>query len=110
MEILPDSRAKVTKGAVYEGAREWVPVFCGSCGKEGGLVTSTCTFAFWVCRVCEKKHGEILGLARVPDAVFYERLAQEQIEAYGRYLNHNELLQIVAEDSTPLATLMKEAK
>lgn len=112
MDILPDSRAKTDRGHVIQGSVKWVPVFCANCGKEGGLVTETCTFAFWICGPCEKRCGAILapGYARIPDQVFYEKMAQEQLEHFGRPATRNELLQIVAEDCTPLATLIKEAK
>jgi len=46
----------------------------------------------------------------VPDKVFFDKVAQEQQEAHGRTLTHDELLAVVAEDSSPLATLLKEAK
>ena len=110
MDILPDSRAKTTKGRVFRGSQAWVTVFCAACHREGGLVTETVTFAFWLCRNCEDKHGAIAGTMKVPDHEFYEKMKQEQLAMAGRPLTHNELLQVVAEDCTPLATLLKEAK
>ena len=109
-EILPDSRTKVTKGRVFQGGTSWVPVFCAACSKEGGLVTESCTFAFWLCRLCEDKHGHIAGTMKVPDSEHFRKMHEEQLEMAGRLLTHNELLQVVAEDCTPLATLIKEAK
>lgn len=109
-DILPDSRAKVTRGQVFRGSQTWLPIFCANCGKEGGLVTESCTFAFWICHPCEKTYGRVTGLMRVPDSVFYDRMHEAQIEHAGRPMTHDELLQVQAEDCSPLATLMKEAK
>ena len=110
METLPDSRAKNAKGRVFTPAGAWVPVFCAACCREGGLVTESCTFAFWLCRRCEDKHGPIAGTMKVPDAEHFRKMHEEQLEMAGRPLTHNELLRVVAEDCTPLATLIKEAK
>ena len=109
-EILPDSRAKTTRGRIFRPDGCWVPVFCANCGKEGGLTPEESTFIFWMCNPCFASKGHITGTMVVPDHEFYQRLAQEQQERYGRAATHNELLQIVAEDCTPLATLLKEAK
>jgi hypothetical protein len=109
-DILPDSRAKVTRGRVFTANGTWVPVFCANCGTEGGLCPEESTFLFWLCNGCFETKGAIAGTMMVPDQVFYDRLAQEQQAAFGRALTHAELLQVVAEDSTPLAKLIKEAK
>lgn len=109
-DILPDSRAKVTRGRVFDKHGTcWLPVFCANCGKEGGLVTESCTFAFWICNPCEKTHGHITGLMRVPDQQFYENMAQEQIAYAGRPMTHQELLAAAANGPSPLATLIREA-
>jgi len=107
-DLLPDSRAKITRGRVFQGGTTWVPVFCANCGKEGGLVTENVTFAFWICTPCEKKNGNITGMLRVPDQVFYEKMLQEQIEYMGRPMTEQELLDVP--EHTPLAKLIKEAK
>lgn len=114
MDILPDSRQHVDhtpKGMTQGPGGMWVPIFCANCGIEGGKCpTQNMTFLFWLCTKCFETHGHITTTMVVPDKVFFDRIAQEQMEAYGRWLSHNELLQVVAEDSTPLATLLKEAK
>lgn len=108
MNILPDSRAKSTKGRVFQGGTTWIPVFCANCGKEGGLVTENVTFAFWLCTPCEKKNGPITALMRVPDQVFYEKMLHEQLEYAGRPMTGAELSQVG--EHTALAKLIKEAK
>lgn len=113
-DILPDSRLRTvhsTRRSVFDkNGVEWIPVFCANCGKEGGLVTTTCTFAFWICGSCEKTHGHITTMMRVPDHEFYEKLKNEQLEMAGRPLTQSEIAQVIAEDATPLAKLIKEAK
>jgi hypothetical protein len=110
MNILPDSRAKVTRGQVFTSSGTWIPVFCANCGTDGGLCPEESTFMFYLCNDCFDKYGAITGTMTVPDAVFYEKLAQEQQQAFGRPATMSELLQVIENDSTPLATLLKEAK
>jgi hypothetical protein len=110
MDILPDSRARITRGSVFRGSEEWVPVFCANCGHEGPLALATSTHLFWMCNPCFESKGHITGTMVVPDAKYYKKVAEEQLEAHGRYLNSLELLQVVTEDNTPLARLLKEAK
>ncbi|MEQ1574218.1 MAG: hypothetical protein ABL993_08230 [Vicinamibacterales bacterium] len=110
MDILPDSRAKQAKNQVFTNNGTWIPVFCANCGKHGGSCPETSTFLFYLCNPCFDKYGPITGTMVVPDQVFYEKMAEEQQHVFGRPATHNELLQVVAEDSTALAKLIKEAK
>lgn|SRR4051812_17930216 len=109
-DVLPDSRAKTPRGLVFVGSQAWEPVFCANCGKEGGLCPAESTFMFYLCNPCFASKGHITGTMVVPDQEFYTKLAYEQQATYGRAATHNELLQTIAEDSTSLATLLKEAK
>ena len=109
-DILPDSRARETKGCIFTPAGTWVSVFCANCGTPGGSCPEESTFLFYLCNACFKTYGTVAGTMAVPDQAFYSRVAQEQQEAHGRALTHNELLAVVAEDASPLATLLKEAK
>jgi hypothetical protein len=42
--------------------------------------------------------------------VFWAQVQEEQIESRGRLLSSAELLDVVAADSSPLATLIKEGR
>ena len=67
-DILPDSRAKTTKGRVFQGGTTWVPVYCATCGKDGGLVPEqNMTFVFYQCQPCADKTGELFGHYKLPD-------------------------------------------
>lgn len=110
-DILPDSRPRETKGRIFtRNGVTWVPFYCANCFKHCGSCPETSTFLFYLCPKCFETHGEIAGTMIVPDQVFYERVAQEQQEAHGRPLTHAEMVQVVQEDCTPLATLLKESK
>ena len=111
IDLLPDCRAKNTKGRIFAANGVWVPVFCANCGCEGGWCPEeNMTFLFYQCNKCSEKYGDITGTMKMPDEVFWDLLAQEQLESHGRFLDHQELLQVVEEDASPLATLIKEAK
>jgi hypothetical protein len=110
MDLLPDSRAKHVK-RIFRFGQAWVPVFCANCGKEGGMCPEeNMTFIFYQCSSCHEKLGHITGTMVMPDEVFYQKLAQEQLETYGKFLSEQELIMVVEEDASPLATLLKEGQ
>jgi hypothetical protein len=66
------------------------------------------TFMFWLCNDCFKKYGELAGTMVVPDQVWWQRIKEESLEAYGRELSHEELQAVADSDTSPLATLIRE--
>lgn len=108
-DLLPDCRSREVRGRIFRGGQAWVPVFCGNCGAEGGSCPEeNMTFMFYLCPKCAETYGSIAGTMMMPDEVFFEKLRQEQLEAHGRFLNEQELIQVVQEDASPLATLILE--
>jgi hypothetical protein len=64
---------------------------------------------FYLCNACAETYGQIAGTMQMPDEVYFARLAEEQLERYGRYLTPAEWT-VVGEDSThPLWTLLRES-
>lgn len=111
IELLPDCRAKETKGRIFTNNGTWVPVFCANCGKDGGLCPEeNMTFMFYLCPSCFESKGHITCTMVMPDEVFWAQVRDEQLESYGRILDHNELLIVVEEDASPLATLLKSGQ
>lgn len=110
-DVLPESRARQTKGRVFTAIGCYIPVFCANCGIEGGLVPEEgMTFAFWLCRKCEGTYGVITSMMRLPDEVFWEKLKQEQLAHFGYYPSQEELAKVLEEDASPLATLLKQGR
>ena len=110
-DILPDSRLARSVGMKQMGGIWWVPIYCAFCGAEGGLVPEeNTTFVFWMCNSCFKTHGEITNLYVMPDEVFWEKVKQEQLTEFGRFLTEQELVQVVEADASPLATLIKQRR
>ncbi len=111
MNVLPDSRSQQLRNGQYRGGMWWVPIYCANCGGEGGLVPEdTTNFVFYLCNDCFALCGEITNTYVMPDEVFWEKVKQEQVEKYGRYLTQVELERVVAEDASPLATLIKQRR
>lgn len=112
VNVLPDSRSSTvfTPKKAVMGPMGWmVPIFCPSCGVEGGHVPQeNMTFAFWLCAKCFEKYGELTNMFVLPDEVFFEAIKQEQMEKYGRLLEQHELVAVVEADASPLATLIKQ--
>lgn len=105
--LLPDSRAKETKNRVFTPTGTWIPIFCANCGCDGGLVPEeNMTFVFYQCQKCSETCGELTGHYKMPDEVFFEKLKQEQLAAFGRYLTPEEISAVVEAGDTPLATLL----
>ncbi len=113
-DILVDSRTTTVftpRGAVPGPGGYWVPIFCASCGRDGGLVPQeNMTFVSWLCNPCFAIYGPQTVLMVMPDQVFWEKVKQEQLEKYGRLLSSEELQVIVEADATPLATLIKQGR
>lgn len=113
-DILPDCRLRVLhtpKGVIHSPMGNWVPIFCANCGGPGGAVPEeNMTFVFYLCNACAEQHGEIAGTMLMPDEVFWEKLKQEQLEAHGRFLTEQEIVDAVESDASPLATLINERR
>ena len=108
LDILPDCRAKVQKNIVRLGQTNWTPIYCASCGADGGIVPSdNHDFAFYLCMKCSESYGQIDGVYMEPDAVFWERVVQEQLAEYGRLLTPEEQCDILKGDNT-LSRLAKD--
>lgn len=115
IEMLPDSRLKTIitpKGMVHSAAfGTMVPVFCANCGADGGYCPDeNMNFLFYLCNKCAETHGQIAGTMMMPDEVFFQKLKEEQLASYGRYLTQEELRAVVEADASPLATLLKSGR
>lgn len=109
--ILPDSRARETKGRIFTPMGTWIPIFCANCGADGGSCPEeNMNFMFYLCNECFKKYGQIAGTMVMPDEVFFERMRQQQLESYGRYLTEQEVAAVVEADASPLAKLIKSRR
>ena len=110
VDILPDSRAKTTRGRIFQGGTSWVPVFCPNCGKEGGLCPEeNMTFICWICPPCAQTYGEIAGTMMMPDQVFWGEVAQAQRQKYGRVLTAEEVEKSLA-DPLSLENLLVKSR
>ena len=109
-ELFPESRMKRPKNIVYTPVGAYVPVYCANCGADGGMCPEENTFMFYLCNPCFARLGPITGVLMMPDEVFWEKVKQEQMAAYGRYLTNEELAAVVEADASPLATLINGRK
>lgn len=111
MNILPDSRARETKGRIFTANGTWIPIFCANCGKEGGSCPEeNMTFMFYLCPSCFESKGHITSTMVMPDEVFWSKVRDAQIEEHGRVLTEQELLSVVQEGASPLARLLSESR
>lgn len=107
-DVLPDCRARETRGRIFTARGVEVPIFCANCGVPGGSCPEeNMTFLFYLCQKCAETYGAIAGVMLMPDEVFFQKLKEEQEESYGRYLTAEELAAVVAEGTSPLAKLIK---
>jgi len=67
-------------------------------------------FLFWLCNECFATAGEIVNTMVMPDEVYWQKVKEEQMAAYGRYLLPQEIEAVVAADASPLATLLTERR
>jgi hypothetical protein len=93
---------------VYARGIQWEPIYCGNCCVEGGKVpVGVHNFAFWLCNKCEH-FGEVAGMMRIPDEVFWAKAQEAQLEAYGRELSFDEQVAQLNDDNSILAKLARD--
>lgn len=110
ISILPDSRARESKGRIAIAGTVFIPIYCANCGCDGGGVPEEhCTFAFYLCNSCVEKWGPIAGTYTEPDSVFFERVRLVQLETAGRAMTPEELVRTLEDESAPLTKLAREA-
>lgn len=114
MNILPESRArhrsKGAKGAVERNGVWWEPVYCANCGRKIGIVPEeNITSTFFLCdKRCADSWATVAGTMVEPDVLFFQRVADEQFERYGRLLGPLELLKALDDVNHPLSRLVRE--
>ena len=113
-DVLPDSRMKHPTGVTRIEFGEWgrlnmQPIFCANCGKLGAYVPEeNMTFAFWLCDgPCSDSWATLAGTYTSTDEVFWQKVAEESLETYGRYLTEADVLSIG--ETGPLSTLLRES-
>jgi hypothetical protein len=114
---LPNSipRSKKVDYSMSSPGREWLYLFCASCGADGGRVLATDVpnreeFAFYLCNDCAGKHGAIDGTYTVPDEVFFQKVREASIERRGRELQPHEILVELDDPHSFLTKLVKDRK
>ena len=107
-DVLPDSRSRSGRGAVMGPLGFMQPIFCASCGCEGGLVTEDAmTFAFWLCNDCFATYGELTGMMVMPDEVFWRQVHDAQMAKYGRIPTAEEVRVLLADPESLESTLAR---
>ena len=116
-DILPDSRSSEGRGAQpvkgIAGVAWEVPVYCANCGCKAGYASEveSLNFIFVLCDDCARTSGMIeASKALTPGEAQWKYVKQEQLDVYGRELPEKELRDIVASDTSPLATLLKRGR
>lgn len=108
-DVLPSSRLQRAIGSVRRPDGWWQPIFCANCGGDGGLVPEeNATFAFYLCNSCAATYGDLAHTYMMPDAEYFRKVSEVQLERYGRYLNPVELLRALEDTGSPLAKLARE--
>jgi hypothetical protein len=113
MNILPSSRLKsntrVQRLNNCLGSLNWVPIFCANCGADGGMVPEeNMSFAFYLCAPCAEKWAPLTDTYMEPDAVFWQKVKDAQLEKYGRELSPHELVEVLKDDSNLISKLCKD--
>lgn len=113
IDVLPNCILKNEKADPKLSANgiEYLYLFCANCGKDGGRVRKADVprnFAFYQCDDCATKYGQLTNTYVEPDAVFWARMHQEQIEKYGHILDEFELAEALKDENGTLSKLVKD--
>lgn len=114
--ILPDSRLKDPKATVMvdwplaDGSSvrlELEPIYCFNCGVPNGYVPRhLMSFVSWLCGKCSQDFGELAENWRVADQDFWDTVAAEMLDRFGRVLSQQELEALAAQGR--LGTLLEK--
>lgn len=107
MNVLPDSRLKDAKetvmgdwelpdpitGLMKKVRLEFEPIFCINCGKPNGYVPMHIGMATvtWFCKPCSEKWGMMANDWMLADQVFWQIVAGEMLDRFGRALTQDEI-------------------
>ena len=90
-DTLPNSlpRTIKTDWSMSKLGREWLYLYCASCGKDGGRVLRTDIpnvdeWAFYLCDDCAEKYGRFPDSVMVPDDVFWAKVAEAKANRESR--------------------------
>lgn len=115
MDVLPDSRARSRKGAIYVDGLWYVPVYCINCGKRYGLVPEKhVTHVVALCDTggCVEKYGAQASHQWVdPDAHLRANLAEATAAIagkLGRPVTAQELVRMASEPPAGLAAAARD--
>lgn len=110
-DILPSSIAREIRGRQFIDGLWHIPIFCASCGVDGGWVPETGEeFACILCNSCADKHGGIPGTHSMPAEVFFAKIRDAQLEDYGRFLTEKELIIELGDPNSVISKLARERK
>ena len=65
-------------------------------------------FAFYLCEPCAEKWSPLADTALSPDEAFWKKVHEAQIEAFGRDLTPEEIVEALEDDSHILTKLCKD--
>jgi len=115
LNVLPNSltRDKKVDASMSVPGREWLFLSCASCGTDMGRVLKTDVpnreeFAFALCDPCAQRYGGIAGTWVEPDAVFWQKVKEAQIEREGRELTAAEVLARLDDPNSYLNQLARD--
>ena len=85
--ILPDTRARRPTGSIWTKRFGWMQhVFCGNCHQPYGMVPERgMTFAFVLCKRCERFGDTSQFAFAEPDEVYWRRMNEEMQDAQERH-------------------------
>ena len=112
-EILPNCILKDEKAdpKLSGNGVEYLYLFCANCGCDGGRVLKMDVphnFAFYQCDDCAAKYGAVVGTYVEPDAIFWAKMHQVQVERFGHVLDEFELAETLKDENHTVSKLVKD--
>jgi hypothetical protein len=112
---LPNSLTRNPKIDLKMSGRggNWFYLYCASCGKDGGRVRESEIpnreeFAFYLCNDCAEKYGPIANTMMIPDALFFQKIREAQLEKEGRELEAFEIVEALKDPAHYLSKLAND--
>lgn len=115
VDVLPSSLSREQKGRWRDRSGTWwVPVYCANCGQLlGDVPEASTTFAFFLCeqpKNCADVWATKAGAMVEPDVVFFQTLADEMLDRFGKHLTAAELMAVLDDVNHPMHALLRERR
>ena len=116
-DLFPTSISRERRDVIFgyhpfaSGKIAYLPTFCANCGERGPrvpevMIASGGDFTYF-CEPCGEKYSSETGRMKVADELYFEKVSEAQLEAYGRPLEVHEILDQLTDPNSLMSKMAR---